>query len=1031
MRFALALLALLFALPAAASEALPIAGGEVRVPLSDYTAMLNQLSQDPRRAPAAYALGQSSVTVDVSERDGRKTAAVSISAQVEIFEDEWTLVPLLPAGAALRQATIDGQAVQLVENGEGLSWSTAKAGIYSLQLLYDADAQRYQSGEVLALPVPRAAATAFSLSFPETGVDLSVVPSADLEASVVDERTLVTASVPATATIIVTWRGAAARPFVISRAAYAGELHDSTLLWTGTFQVEVFGSSRITLPLMPSAVTLSDIRVDGEAATVLEEDGFFATLVEGRGQHEVEVEFQVPVASESGPPRASLQIPRIPVSRFDLVLPGSKQVKVAPGADVMSRDLEGATETTAFIPMSDQVVFTWTDAVPEDLRGELRANASLYHAVHAEEGVLHARGTVVYEITHGETNRLALEIPEGAQVNRIWAPAGGVSDWVVAETEGAERKRIDVFLERPVSGEVLLEVAYEKLLGIGTDSAEAIAVPLLSAEQVHRQRGMVALLSGAELTLEPESEKGLSKVGENQLPAFIRNQIALTVAHTFKYVEALPRLEVRTVAPERKQGQFDAQIDTLVSLGDVTMKGSATVEIDVKSGTILDLDLKVPSGVNVLGVSGPSLRSHDLRDGADGGQVIEMEFTREMEGQFRIEVNYERIMESAAAEALVPTISVPDAEVEHGRIAIEALTAVEVRATTVERLSGLDINELPQQLVLKTTNPILLAYRYVNAKPPFRLALKITRHREIDVQVAAIERADYKSLVTRDGLAVTTARLLVRNSQRQFLRLALPPESQIWSVFVDGKPEKPAFAADGGANGAGADGSAVLVKMINSARGFPVDIVYASPIQDINGLGTVSSRLPRPDMVVTHSRWDVFLPIGPRYYAVDSTMDLIQGGRLVNPRVAGGEVMARASDAYQAQMGQPLRITVPTQGIQFAFEKLYANQSSEEAAFSLNYVSAQGRQYGLLASAVGTLVLWLGIAGLVSRRMRLSRSAAVACVVLGVAVLVGTIGYLGTNPLAASALSLLLAVVLAGLAGFHRWRDWRRDRLAA
>ena len=80
-------------------------------------------------------------------------------------------------------ATVDGQAVQLVEDGDGLSWSTAKAGIYGLQLLYDVDAQRYQSGEVLALPVPRAAATAFSLSFPETGVDLSVVPSADLEAS--------------------------------------------------------------------------------------------------------------------------------------------------------------------------------------------------------------------------------------------------------------------------------------------------------------------------------------------------------------------------------------------------------------------------------------------------------------------------------------------------------------------------------------------------------------------------------------------------------------------------------------------------------------------------------------------------------------------------------------------------------------------------------------------------------------------------------------------------------------------------------
>ncbi|HEX9769997.1 MAG TPA: hypothetical protein VGA50_12555 [Kiloniellales bacterium] len=1027
MRFALTLFVLLFAWPATASEILPSQGGEVRVPLSDYTAMLNLLSQDPRRAPAAYAIGQSSVTVDVSERNGQKTAAVGISVQVEIFEDEWTLVPLLPSGAALRQATVDGKAVQLVEEDDGLSWSAGKAGIYSLQLVYDVDAQRYQSGEVLPLAVPRAAATAFSLSFPETGIDLSVVPSADLKTADVEGRTVVTASVPATSMILVTWRTPAERPFVISRAAYSGELHERTLLWTGRFQVELFGSQLVILPLMPIGVILSDIRVDGEPATVLEQDGFFATLVHGRGRHEVEVAFQVPVIGESGPPRASLQIPRIPVSRFDLVLPGSKDVKVAPGADVMTRDAAGMTQTTAFIPMSDLVVFTWTEAVPEDLRGALRANASLYHTIHAEEGVLHARGTVVYEITHGETNRLSLEVPDDAQVNRIWALEGGVSDWVVAESDQDGRKRIDVFLERPVTGEFMLEVSYEKLLGIGSGAAEAIAVPLLSADKVHRQRGMVALLSGAELALEPERAEGLTKVGENQLPPVIRNQITLTVAHTFKYVEALPKLEVKAVAPERKRGQFDAQIDTLVSLGDVTMKASATVEIDVKSGTLLDLSLQVPGGVNVLGVSGPSLRSHVLRAAEDGGQLIELEFTREMEGQFRIEVNYERIMDGAAAEATVPAISVTDAEVEHGRIAIEALTAVEVRATTVERLSGLDINELPQQLVLKTTNPILLAYRYVNAKPPFKLALTITRHKEIDVQVAAIERADYKSLVTRDGLAVTTAQLLVRNSQRQFLRLALPPDSQVWSVFVDGKPEKPAFAMDG----TDAEGSAVLVKMINSARGFPVDIVYATPIQDIDGLGTVSSRLPRPDMVVTHSRWDVFLPVGPRYYGLESTMDLVRPGLLVDPRLAGGEVMARVSDAYQAQMGQPLRITVPTQGIQFAFEKLYANQSAEEAGFTLSYVSARGNQIGLAASAAGTFLLWLGIAGLASRRIRLPRPAIIACVVLGVAVLVGTIGFLGTSPVVASVLSLVLAAALAVWAAVQRWRTWRQTRLAA
>jgi hypothetical protein len=416
-----------------------------------------------------------------------------------------------------------------------------------------------------------------------------------------------------------------------------------------------------------------------------------------------------------------------------------------------------------------------------------------------------------------------------------------------------------------------------------------------------------------------------------------------------------------------------------------------------------------------------------VREAEDGAQTIALEFTREMEGRFRIEVAYERIMDGEASEPVVPTISVMEAEVEHGRIAVEALTAVEVSASRTDRLSNLDLNELPQQLVLKTTNPILMAFRYVHAKPPFTLALKITRHKEIDVQVAAIERAVYSSLFTRDGLAVTTARLDVRNSRRQFLRLGLPAGSKVWSVFVDGKPEKPAFAGDG----EGRNGDAVLIKMINSAAGFPVDIVYATPMAPMTTLGSLSSHLPRPDMVVTHSRWNVFLPTGPRYQAPDSTMDLVVGGRWANPRRAAQKSLDRASEAQRAQMGQPLRISVPTQGILFAFEKLYANQSPEAAAFTIRYASAGADQLALLASLVGTILLWIGIVAIGSRRLRLSRNATVATLVLGIAVLVASIGYLGTTPIPASSLALVIALGLLVWWGVGRVNLWRQNRATA
>ncbi|MFQ5973688.1 MAG: hypothetical protein ACE5Q3_15275, partial [Alphaproteobacteria bacterium] len=268
MRLLIVLLALVLTLPAEAQQpSQPNGSGEVRVPLSDYTAMLNQLAQKPRNAPVAYAIGQSQVAVAVNDSEDRITATVNITVQIETFEDEWTLVPILPPGAALRHARVDGRAVQLVESPDGLAWSTNQAGTVTMELGYGVDARRSESGYVLPLAVPRAAATTFSMTFPGTGIDAAVVPSADLQTVEVEGATRLTASVPATSSILVSWRAPSRRPFAISRAHYTGELRDAAVVWTGRFQVEVFSGELVTLPVMPNSVTLNDIRIDGEPAT--------------------------------------------------------------------------------------------------------------------------------------------------------------------------------------------------------------------------------------------------------------------------------------------------------------------------------------------------------------------------------------------------------------------------------------------------------------------------------------------------------------------------------------------------------------------------------------------------------------------------------------------------------------------------------------------------------------------------------------------------------------------------------------------
>ena len=1038
----LAMLTLILAVPAYASETdilLPgDPAGQVTLPLDEYQRLLQLATTLPLPAPSSYAIGESILSVVFQQRDGHVTATVQARVEVETFADEWTLVALLSPGAALESALVNGNPVQLVQRAEGLFWLAEKRQNASVQLTYHVDSRFADRAYITSLPIPKAAATRFTLQIPQTHIDLAVAPVANLETMDTATHTTASGTLPSSSSVMVSWRVAVEREYVLSRADYKGAIQlssqapnrDSAIAWLATIDAEMLIDGEVTVPLVSTATTLVSVQVDGKAATVFSEEGRFAVRLAGAGKHRIDLSFLSAVNYPDGVPSSAFDIPDVPVSKFELKLDGDKLVQAStaarPGAfaSVDTRHQDGATVATFFIPMSTQLALNWMEAIPEDVDIERRANAVVYQALHAAEGVLYGLASIRYEITRGEANMLEFSIPASAQVNHITSPAAAIADWIMVENDEAEQggdTRIRVFLNRAVTGEFILNIAYEHLLEDTGEEATAIAVPILRALDVARQKGMVALLSGADLALAPLQHADMSEVGENQLPAFFRNQLEQAVSHTFKYHSAAAQLAVEAVTPERQQGKFNAQIDTLISIGEVTLKGQVSIENDIKSGVLRELRLMLPGDVNILGVSGPSIRNHTITIDGDQ-QRVEIEFTREMDGQFRIELNYERIMLDGAAETTVPRVAVLDADVEHGRIAIEALSALEVQASLVEQLSSLEINELPRQLVLKTTNPILLAYRYVRTEKPFALQLRITRHEEIDVQVAAIDAANYQTLFTSDGLAVTRVQFDVRNSRRQFLRLSLPPDSEIWSVFVNGNAQKPAFASD-----TPGDSKDVLIKMINSATAFPVELVYATRGAAMNNFGSIKSSLPRPDMIVTHSNWDVYVPAAPSYGEPTTNMEIIAARVLTSVKDASAELLRGA--VSNVISGEPLHIELPTQGLLYRFAKLYANQSAEDAYFSLRYVHRSAGFAGLWISLLATLLVWVGIVLIGTKQTLVPQNLPPylpwALLVAGSLGVTASIGLLGASVVPPSILSLVIA---AALLSWQLLGWWKRNR---
>ncbi len=272
------------ALATAGAQGAEAESGQVQIPLEIYQQLV-EAAEQPTLAPAGFALGKADLNVQVAESEGRASAEVQVALTIEVLEDRWVLVPILPAGTPVSSVAIDGKPVQLINTPGGLAWGVNEKGVYAMQLRYRVDATRSQAGFVLPVPTPEAAATKLVVSLPGTGLDVAVIPAAGVTTTIAGERTNLSATIPATRGLQVSWRAPSLQSHTISRALYSGKLVGDAIQWSGELSVELVGDETVTLELLPKNVTLSDIRVDGKKAAILVSGGSFATLVKGRGSH--------------------------------------------------------------------------------------------------------------------------------------------------------------------------------------------------------------------------------------------------------------------------------------------------------------------------------------------------------------------------------------------------------------------------------------------------------------------------------------------------------------------------------------------------------------------------------------------------------------------------------------------------------------------------------------------------------------------------------------------------------------------------
>ncbi|HLE61664.1 MAG TPA: hypothetical protein VI750_00930, partial [Pyrinomonadaceae bacterium] len=282
----------------------------------------------------------------------------------------------------------------------------------------------------------------------------------------------------------------------------------------------------------------------------------------------------------------------------------------------------------------------------------------------------------------------------------------------------------------------------------------------------------------------------------------------------------------------------------LVGLGEETTQINAEVQLQVLQGLAQDVLVKLPEQFTVNQVSGATIAdwyvdSHNLK----------VTFIEPVENAARFTLSGElRLPRDGKLD--VPLIRLPAAERESGGVGVEVLGAGEIKERQSSGLEEAEAAELGQ-LISGRQSPSLVTFRLLpmEGQSPRSLSVSVARYTPQAVLTANVEEAQYSALVTDDGKLLVQSRFAVRNNQRNFLKLNLPPTAVLWSASVAGRPIRPGRAPDG----------SLLLPLEKTRSGeeasaFVVEVSYLDRTQAWSDKGHMRLSLVTVDLPISRSR---------------------------------------------------------------------------------------------------------------------------------------------------------------------------------
>ena len=296
-----------------------------------------------------------------------------------------------------------------------------------------------------------------------------------------------------------------------------------------------------------------------------------------------------------------------------------------------------------------------------------------------------------------------------------------------------------------------------------------------------------------------------------------------------------------------------ARITEIVALGEENTQITASVRVEIVQGLAREITLSTPEGVTVNQVTGATVADWSHNQGS-----LTVTFLEPLTTVSSIVVSAET---RAPRDGVVgiPILRLPIAERETGGVAVDVVGAGEITDRQPRGFDPADPSDLGD-IIEGRESPSMVAFGFtpLAGSAPRTLSVTVSRYTPRAVLIANVEEARYEVLAAEDGKLLVRARYAVRNNQRAFLALRLPPQSVLWSAMLADRPVRPGVSADG----------AYLLPLQKGRTGenaptFVVELVYLQRSTAWTGRGDARVELPAVDLPV--SRTGLLVHHSPRF----------------------------------------------------------------------------------------------------------------------------------------------------------------------